>query len=70
MGDMGKLEARCTNAMTALLIIPLKAGDKKPITSINMEKKRPNLCLRSVTNATSAAQVWMNIDENKAHRKM
>lgn len=67
---MGKLEARCTNAMTALLIIPLKAGDRKPITNIKMEKKRPNLCFRSVTNATNAAQVWMNIDENKAHKNM
>lgn len=70
MGDMGKLEARCTKAITALLIMPLRAGERKPITKIAIEKKRPNLCLRSVTNATRAAQVCINMDENKAHKKM
>lgn len=70
IGDMGRLEARCTNAMTALLIIPLNAGDRKPMIKINIEKKRPNLCLRSVTNATRAAHVCINIDENNAQRKM
>ena len=70
MGVMGSPEARCTNAITALLKMPLMAGDKKPITKISMEKKRPNLCLRNVTKATTAAQVCMNMLENKAHRKM
>lgn len=67
---MGKLEARCTKAITALLMMPLSAGERNPITKIAIEKKRPNLCFRSVTNATRAAQVCIKIDENKAHKKI
>lgn len=57
IGDMGRLDARCTKAITALLIIPLRAGERKPMTRINIEKNLPNLCFRSVTNATRAAHV-------------
>lgn len=70
IGDISKLDARCTNAMAAELTTPLVAGDTTPMTKIRMEKNRPNLCFRNVTNAIRAAHVWMNIDENNAHRKM
>lgn len=67
---MGRHDAWCTKAITALLISPLVAGDANPITRIRIEKKRPNLCLRRVTNATKAAHVCINIDENNAHRNI
>lgn len=57
MGDMGRLEARCTKAMTALLMMPLEAGERNPMTRMRIEKNRPNLCFRSVKKATTAAQV-------------
>lgn len=43
--------------ITALETIPLVAGDTIPITNINIEKKRPNLCFRNITNAIAAANV-------------
>lgn len=70
MGDICKLDARCTNAIAALLTTPLVAGDTKPISNIRIEKKRPNLCLRSVTNAINAAHVCTNTEEKKAHRNI
>lgn len=70
IGDISKLDARCTNAIAAELIMPLVAGDTTPMTKMRMEKNRPNLCFRNVTKAIKAAQVWMNIDENNAHKKM
>lgn len=70
IGDIGRLEARCTNAITALLTMPLMAGDKNPITRISIEKKRPNLCLRRVTKATKAAHVCMKMEEKSAQRNM
>lgn len=69
IGDMGRLEARCTKAITALLMIPLEAGDRNPMTKIRIEKNRPNLCFLSVTKATNAAHVWMKMEEKRAHRK-
>lgn len=56
--------------MQALLTAPLVTGNTTPITRISMEKKRPNLCFLSVTNATTAAHVCINIEENKVHTKM
>lgn len=55
--------------MVALLTVPPATGDTTPITRMKIEKNRPNLCLRSVTNAITAAPVWITIDENNAHRK-
>lgn len=69
IGDIGRFEALCTKAMVALLMLPPVTGETTPITRMKMEKNRPNLCLRSVTNATTAAPVWTMIDENSAHRK-
>lgn len=69
IGDIGKFEALCTKAMVALLTVPPVTGETTPITRIKIEKNRPNLCLRSVTNAITAAPVWITIDENRAHRK-
>lgn len=69
-GNIWRLDARWTKAIAALLIIPLVIGDTTPITIIKIEKKRPNLCLRNVTNATSAAVVCTKTDENKLHRKI
>lgn len=68
-GVICRLEARCTNAMAELVTTPLVVGASTPITRISIEKKRPNLCLRSVTKANIAAQVCTNIDENMAHMK-
>uniref|UniRef100_A0A182J9T0 Uncharacterized protein n=1 Tax=Anopheles atroparvus TaxID=41427 RepID=A0A182J9T0_ANOAO len=56
--------------MTVLLTTPPVAGDRTPITKMKIEKKRPNLCLRSVTNAITAAHVCRKMDEKSAHRKM
>lgn len=64
------LDARWTKAMQALLTAPLVTGNTTPITRIRIEKKRPNLCFLRVTNATTAAHVCMNIEENKVQTKM
>lgn len=65
-----RLDTRCTNAIIPLLITPLVAGDTTPITNINIEKNRPNLCFRNVTNAIRAAHVCTNTDDTKPHRNM
>lgn len=67
---MCRLDARCTKAIAAELTTPEVAGDTTPIIRMRIEKNRPNLCFRSVTNATRAAIVWTNIDEKSAHRNM
>lgn len=69
IGDIGRFDALCTNAIVALLTVPPVTGETTPITKMKIEKNRPNLCLRSVANATTAAPVCTMIDENNAHRK-
>lgn len=69
-GDICKLDALWTNAIAALLTIPLVAGDTTPNNKINIEKNRPNLCLRSVTNAMNAAHVWTKTEEYKLQINM
>lgn len=69
-GDICRLDALWTKAIAALLTIPLVAGDTTPNTRINIEKNRPNLCLRSVTKAIKAAHVCTNIDEYKLQMNM
>lgn len=57
IGDIGRFEALCTKAMVALLTVPPVTGETTPITRIKIEKNRPNLCLRNVMNAITAAPV-------------
>lgn len=54
-GDIGKLEARYTNAIVALLTTPDVNGGTTPMIMINIGKNLPNLCLRNVANAIKAA---------------
>jgi hypothetical protein len=54
-GFIGKLEARYTNAMAALLTIPVTAGVTTPINNIPNGKNLPNLCFLNVRKAMSPA---------------
>ncbi|KAJ3641246.1 hypothetical protein Zmor_027760 [Zophobas morio] len=68
-GFMGKLEARYTNAIAALLTIPVTAGATIPINSIANGKNFPNLCFLRVRNAIKPAKVCTTNEEKNDQRK-
>lgn len=54
-GFIGKLDARYTNAIAALLTIPVMAGVTTPISNIANGKNLPNLCFLNVRKAINPA---------------
>lgn len=68
IGGIVRSAARYINATAALVATPEVTGLTTPITINKTGKNFPYLCFLKVPNATSAAHVCTNTDENNDHK--